>query len=194
MEQMQGDAIKRGRRFFLMLALISAAPVALSYFSYYFWKPKTGLSYGELLPTQPLKPMPLKDEYGNSASLVGLRGKWLLLVADGAACKEKCQDALFAIRQLRLAQGKEMERVERVWLITDGGQISPAMKNFSHGAKILSLSGENTLPVKDGEAASQYIYLIDPLGNQVMRYARDADKMKIIRELTKLLKYNEAIG
>jgi len=47
--------------------------------------------------------------------------------------------------------------------------------------------------VEEGTTASDHIYMIDPLGNLMMRFPKDADPNKIKKDLYKLLKAS-AIG
>ena len=35
-----------------------------------------------------------------------------------------------------------------------------------------------------------YIYLVDPLGNLMMRYPRDPDPAKLVKDLQRLLRYS----
>ena len=42
------------------------------------------------------------------------------------------------------------------------------------------------LPV--AHSAADHLYIVDPLGNLVLRYPRDADPGRIIKDITRLLK------
>ncbi|PHV11614.1 SCO family protein [Chitinimonas sp. BJB300] len=182
---------KNGRRWTLFAILaVTIAPVLVSYLTYYIWKPAGGKSYGELLPVRPVPTFKLSTTEGAPATLADLKGKWLLVMADSASCDRSCLDTLYALRQYRLAQGKEMDRVERIWLVTDTGQPSAAALKQADGAQIRHALEPIPLPKQLDDS----IYLIDPLGNQVMRYPRTAEPRKVIKELTGLLKNNENIG
>ncbi|MGQ5523559.1 SCO family protein [Chitinimonas sp. PSY-7] len=179
-----------GRWALFAVLAVAIAPILASYLTYYVWKPAGGKSYGELLPVQPVPAFKLSTLEGASASLADLKGKWLLVMVDSTRCEQSCPDALYAMRQYRLAQGKEMDRVERVWLVTDAAQPSAATLKQADGMHIRRALDPVPLPRQlDGG-----IYLIDPLGNQVMRYPRTAEPRKVIKELTGLLKNNENIG
>lgn len=183
-------ALRSSRLTLLALIAVAVAPVVLSYLLYYVWKPSGGRTYGELLEVKPVPAMKLSTLDGKRASLDEFQHKWLLVMVDDAACARSCQDALFALRQYRLSQGKEMMRVERLWLVT--GDAAPSAETLKHadGAALRRVEGAVTLP---GELASG-IYLVDPLGNQVMRYPRAAETGKVIKELTRFLKNNESLG
>ncbi len=51
----------------------------------------------------------------------------MLLLADSSQCDERCQRNLMYMRQVRLAQGKEAGRIERVWLVTDDAMPRPEL-------------------------------------------------------------------
>lgn len=183
------------RRILLILLVICVAPFVASYLAYYVWKPSQAKTHGDLLQIRPLPSQPLVDAEGGQGGLAAVKGKWLLLMVDGGACSRGCQDKLYMMRQLRLAQGKEMDRVERAWLMTDGA--SAAATETMQGVRRWQGAGSallRALPVAAGAHVEDYIYVVDPLGNQVLRYGQTHNPTLVIRELTKLLKNNEALG
>lgn len=181
---------RSGRKTILALIAITIAPVLASYLAYYVWKPVGGQTYGQLLTVSPVPAFKLAQLNGQPASLVDFKGKWLLLMTDSASCTQSCLATLHALRQYRLAQGKEMDRVERLWLVTDAVEPSAAALAQADGAQVRRALESIPLPGKQADG----FYLIDPLGNQVMRYPRSAEPSKVIKELTRLLKNNENIG
>ena len=102
------------------VAVASFAPFVLAYVTFYFWAPEGRMNYGELIePARPLPDATLTLADGQSFRLGTLRGKWVLMLTAPGACDESCQRALYNMRQVRRAQGKNMDRIERVWLISD---------------------------------------------------------------------------
>lgn len=181
---------RKQRRIILAVVGICAAPIAASYLLYYVWKPAGGLTYGQLLETRPVPAFRYATLEGKPAALAELKGKWLLAMVDDASCNVGCLDALHTLRQVRIAQGKEMGRLERAWFLTGAGQPSAEALAKADGAKLFRAQDPVPLP---GEQAAGY-YLIDPLGNQVIRYPRSADPVKVIKEIGKFLKNNENLG
>ena len=108
-----------------LIGVLCLAPVVASYFAFYFAPPARHTNYGELLATGPLPDARLELADGTPFQLSRLRGKWVLLMVDSGACDEFCRRKLFVLRQLRLTQGKDMERIERAWLIAD--DVPPAI-------------------------------------------------------------------
>jgi cytochrome oxidase Cu insertion factor (SCO1/SenC/PrrC family) len=187
-----------GRWKLLAVLAVCASPLIASYFTYYVIKPGPKNNYGSLIdPRQyPMPTLGLQSEEGKAFELSSLKGKWLILQIDDASCTEVCQRKLLEIRQLRLAQGKNMDRIERVWLITDAQQVAEKLKPGIAGTHLLRSDKsklEKWLPTESGTNLHDHIYLVDPLGNLMMRYPKDADPNKIKKDLSKLLKAS-AIG
>lgn len=196
---MEQDKQKRAGRGKLLLVLaVCAAPLIASYFTYYVIKPSSRTNYGTLLDPRdyPMPALASSALDGSRLSLQDYKGKWLMVQVSDADCQAACQKKLFDMRQLRLAQGKEMERIERVWLITDDQPLETMLLREYDGMRHLRVPApalQTWLPAEPGTVISDHIYLIDPLGNLMMRYPKDADPNKIKKDLAKLLKAS-AIG
>jgi cytochrome oxidase Cu insertion factor (SCO1/SenC/PrrC family) len=185
------DRTSRASRWPLVwIAAASIAPFLLAYLTFYFWAPESRMNYGELIePARPLPDVPLRLAGGEPFRFASLRGKWVLLLVAPGACDESCQRGLYHLRQLRRAQGKNMERIERVWLITDEARVDPALASTFEGTRFVRGAGSDLAhePAFAGAAAGS-LYIVDPLGNPVLRYRPDADPSRILRDLGRLLK------
>ena len=158
----------------LWVALVCAAPVVLGTLAYVLgWSPGAPTNYGELIPPRVIP------------SLSELRGKWVLVTFDAASCDAYCERKLYIARQVRRAQGKEMERVERIWVVTDAGKPRPDVLAATEGSRVGRFAADGF----PGNAAD-HIYVVDPLGNLMMRFPRDPDPSKVIKDLQRLLKYS----
>jgi cytochrome oxidase Cu insertion factor (SCO1/SenC/PrrC family) len=163
----------------LLIALACAAPVVLATLVWYFeWAPGEPGNYGELIPPRPIEGAPLDK----------LRGKWVLVTFDAAACDAYCEKKLYFMRQTRRAQGKEQVRIERLWFVTDAGSPRSGLNEMIEGTQVA------TIPPKLAEAfpgnRTDHIYLVDPLGNLMLRFPRDPDPKRMIKDLNRLLKYS----
>lgn len=177
---------------FLVLA-VCAAPMVLSYFTYYVIKPESRTNYGALVDPRahPIPELGTTALDGSAAALSDYAGKWIMLQADVAACPKPCTDKLLWQRQVRLTQGKDMERIERVWLVTDDAPLETVLMKEYDGTHILRVDREKLaawLPAAEGADITDHIYLIDPLGNLMMRFPKDPDPNKIKRDVGKLLR------
>lgn len=182
---------KSNWKLFLVLA-ICAAPMIVSYFTYYVIKPESRTNYGTLIDPRayPIPALGTTTLDGKPLSLDALKGKWIMLQVGGAECDEPCKTKLYEMRQLRLMQGKNMGRIERVWLITDDRPLETILMREYDGTEFLRADAnavKRWLPVDAGTTAADHIYLIDPLGNLMMRFPKNADPNKIKKDLSKLL-------
>ena len=197
------SAIKRGRWKLLAVMLVCAAPLIGSYFTYYVIKPTSRTNYGELLDPRlfPIPPLGITTLDGKPTGLEAFKGKWIMLQIWTSDCAKACRDKLPAMRQQRLMQGKEAERIERVWLVTDAQPLDTMLLREFDGTRMLRVQAAalaKWLPVEPGAQASDYMYLIDPLGNLMMRFPKDFNqdaeqRNKVKKDIGKLLKAS-AIG
>lgn len=172
-----------------LIIVLAAAPMAAAYLAYYFWPPAAQTNYGELLEPKPLPEAVLELVDGSRFELSRLRGKWVLATIDSGKCGAYCRQKLYYLRQLRLAQGKDMDRIERVWFVSDEAQPARETAAAYQGTWLVRVSGSTLLahfPARG--AVSDHIYVIDPLGNVMMRYPRDADPPRMVKDLARLLK------
>ncbi len=189
---------KRGRWKLLLVVAVCAAPMIASYLTYYVIKPQSRTNYGVLIdPRQyPIPALGSTELDGKPARLEDYKGKWVMLQVAGGECDDACKTRLFAMRQLRLMQGKEMERVERVWLITDAKPLDTVLMREYDGTDMLRVDAKLLkawLPTDEGTAMEDHIYIIDPLGNLMLRFPKDADPNKMKKDIGKLLRAS-AIG
>lgn len=184
---------KRERWKLWAVILVCAAPVIASYLSYYVIKPQGRNNYGDLLDPRryPIPDLAATTLDGKPASLKDYRGKWILLDVGSGDCDAACEKRLYYTRQLRLAQGKEMDRIERVWLITDDKPVDTMLIREYDGMRMLRADAAKVnawLPAQAGATPAEHMYIIDPLGNLMMRFPRDADPNKVKKDIAKLLR------
>lgn len=179
MRLLPADRVARARVKLVLLGLFFAAPPLLAWLAYRLeWAPGTRSNYGELISP----PRPLAD-----APLAALRGKWVLVSFDAAACGDYCRRKLYFMRQLRRAQGKDQERVARLWLLTDGGPPASGLLADFEGTRV-EPAGALASRFPASGALADHLYLVDPLGNLMMRYPRDPDPSRMLKDLQRLLK------
>lgn len=186
------DAVRRrGRRELIGLALVCIAPVVASYFLYYGWRPSHFKNYGDLIALTPVAALAPAKPGAPADDLAALRGKWLLVMTDAGACEKACQSKLWQLRQLRLTQGKEMDRIVRVWLVDDGAAPAPLAADYE-GTIVLPRSRFPELANLPAAASPRdHLYVIDPIGNLMMRFPKDADLNRVKNDLIHLLKVSQ---
>ena len=186
---MSNGAPARSKASLWLIIAAAAAPVAASYLLYYFWPPTRTVNYGALIEPQPLPDPPLALADGSAFQLSRLRGRWVLVSLDSGRCDAQCDRKLLYMRQLRLTQGKEMERVERAWLVVDDVVPRPEAVAAYAGTWVVRAAHAGLLERFPAEnAATDHIYVIDPLGNLMMRFPHNPEPGRMIKDLSRLLK------
>lgn len=181
-----------GRLQMILVGLVFLGPLAIAAWMYFGpneYRPIAGTNNGELLEPVITLPMaslqtpgqePLADDI--------LRGKWSLAYLNKGPCEQLCEQTLIKIRQIRLATGKEAHRVQRVYL----ANAFPADDWLAAGhAGLLSARLDSAPAISDALAPlTDGLYLIDPLGNVMMRYSLTVEHKPIYTDLKKLLKFS----
>lgn len=178
-------------KFFAILA-ICVAPVLASYLMYYVVKPQGRTNYGDLLdPQRPVEGLEVAPAEGGQTTLLASKGRWVMVTIAGQGCLQACADQLYVVRQVRLTAGKERDRVDRVLLLTDDTPLSPALLAEHQGLVVHRLrvpAPERWFPAEPGGRPEDHVYVIDPLGNVMMRFPKSADPSRMKKDLAKLLR------
>ena len=117
-----------------------------------------------------------------------LHGKWVLVTVDSGRCDELCKEKLYFMRQVRLVQGKEKHRIERLWLINDDVDPDPELIKEHEGAYFVRDKDNEILSFfETTDLHTKHIYLIDPIGNLMMRFPEKVDGKKMGNDLKRLL-------
>lgn len=189
------ERTRRGRWMMLFVVLLCALPVIASYLTFYVFKPR-GNAYGELINSQPELPanLPLTDLQGRSVDPKSLRHQWLIVTVDGGSCVGSCVDHLYMQRQLREMQGRDRDRIDKVWFVTDDAPISPALRDAlaaTPATTVLRVPAEALaawLKPATGQALSAHLYLVDPMGRWMWRAPPQPDPVRIKEDMKRLLK------
>ncbi|MCM2289499.1 MAG: hypothetical protein NDI67_10765 [Sulfuritalea sp.] len=178
----------KGRLILLAIVAIGVLPLLAALYFRYVSPPEVKATTG-----QPLAPVRLPFELLQRADGVALEhpevsGKWLVIFAAPGGCDERCQHALYLTRQARTAQGRNMARVDRLWLVTDA--TPPAHDLLAaHPDLVLIKATDGKVLQLLGGGERRYINLVDRRGLLVFRYADDPEPKAFIRELGKLIKF-----
>lgn len=186
-----------GRWKMIGILLVCAAPVIASYFTYYVVRPEGRRNYGELInPQRPLPAFTATPLTGQAplVPLTSLKGQWLLISVAGGACDVTCEQHLYFQRQLRESLGKEKDRLDWLWLVTDEAAVPAALTPALREAQVMRVDpGElgQWLEPTNGQRLADHLYLVDPLGNWMMRFPAGMDAegaAKAKRDLERLLR------
>jgi len=184
-----------GRWKMLGVLLVCVAPIVASYFTYYVIRPDGRRNFGELIdPQRPLPTITGRTLDGQTLALPSLKGQWLLMTVSGGNCDARCEKNLYLQRQMRETLGKEMGRVDRVWLITDEAAVAPGLLPALKGATVLRVPAAELaqwLQPEKGSDIQNHLYVVDPVGNWMMRFPPNMDAAaaaKAKRDLDRLLR------
>lgn len=180
---------RKSRRYLLAIFAVCAAPFVLGTLAYYFFPTAARTNYGDLLPPQPVPDVMLVAPDGEALPSSRLRGKWLMVHFDQGRCADACERKLYEMRQTRIAQGKDMDRIERVWVVLDDSAPEATVPDLYEGMYVArSAPTEFIAAFPASTDVRDHIYLIDPLGNVMLRFPQDADPKRIIKDLQRLLR------
>ena len=185
-------ATRRGRWKMIALLLVCASPVIASYFTYYVIRPEGRRNYGELI--QPQRALPAWqgiDAQGQPVPLSSLKDQWLLISVADTACNEARQNHLLLQRQLRETLGREKDRLDWVWLRTGDAPLEPALQQATAAATVLQVPADELarwLEPAPGRRIEDHLYVVDPIGNWMMRFPADIDPKQAKRDLDRLLR------
>jgi len=195
-------ALNRGQKSLLLLAAFFIGPIGVAYLlvnNMHWLGDYSTKNHGELIePATPLLDVELKTHDNKSFQLSALRGKWIMLYFGESACASECVDNLYKMRQARLVQGEDLGRIERLY-ISVGGKPDASLQQvmLQHAGmgvlrgdgvvidQLLQQFGSSRQQVSRGDFG---LYLIDPLGNLMMRYPQGYEAKGLVKDLKLLLK------
>lgn len=209
------DARRRRSARLKLLAILAvcASPVIAGTLAYYVFPPQGRTNYGDLVePQRPVAGLevaavavePVVPAAGAAttapADWQALRGKWVMVVFDDAACDRRCAEKLYLTRQVRLTTGRERDRIERVLVVLGPGparfvdaQAGAGMRDVHEDLRAVRADAAQAAalfsPAPGGDLRD-HVYLVDPLGHLMMRFPKDPDPAKMKKDLGKLLKWS----
>lgn len=177
---------------FLLLIGVFLMPVVAAYLAYSGWRPAGHSNYGDLIKVTPLQRTAGTTPDGQPFDLDALHGKWVMVHVGPARCDAACAWQLYVMRQTRIAQGKEQDRIERLWVVTDGGTPNAQLTQAHPGLHVWRPADESFVrqfPAAQDQAA--HIYVVDPLGNLMLRFPAQVDYKRMMKDLRLLLKASQ---
>ena len=200
----------RSRTPLVLIILLSLAPVLAAVLVYFNpqWRPDGSVAYGTLI--EPQRPIPARAALeattldGQPFDVETLRGKWLLVAADGGDCQDACARKLFILRNSHASQGKNVERLARVWFITDDAPVPAKVLEAYKGTVMLRIKPEQLKAFLMTETAASTVataasalaepmWIIDPHANLILQYPANAEPEKVRGDISKLVR-NSRIG
>jgi hypothetical protein len=179
------------RQKLLLIFSIFLLPMVASFTAYHFLRPEATANYGELLlPPATVTNQPFNRLDGGGFVFRELEGRWALVASDSGACATSCADKLAAMRQVRLALGRNGSRLDRVFVVDDLQSPHPAaLAGFEGTIVAVTRPGLQLPPGAANDRA--HIYLVDPRGNVMMRWPAAPQLPRMKKDLERLLKASQ---
>lgn len=166
------------------------------------WRPAGTTNRGELVvPARPLTEFSLQEVTGTPLGADYLHGKWTLVYIGDSQCPEACREAVYYMRQVRLALGADAHRVQRLLVLTDASRVAALQPFLQDYPGMAVASAEQPalerflkpFEVSGGRAGgvAGRVYVVDPLGNLMMIYPPDAAPRGMLKDLQRLLKVSQ---
>lgn len=183
---------------FVVIAFI--APVVLAYIMFFFVDVKSFVNHGEILnPIVHIASFKLKDENNEIIPQDDLTYKWRLISFVGKDCDEQCESRLFDTRQIHTLLAKDQHRLMRMFVHLEPAgdsliklieQTHPNVIHVNGDADtIIDALGAN---VREGAGImNNETYIMDPMGNVMMRFTQDQPNKEFLYDLKKLLKASQ---
>ncbi len=174
------------------LALWFFGPLAVAGYLYFDtdWRPGERNNHGELVvPAVPLPDVRLPTPDGTLTAETFLRDRWSLVYLGRTPCEAACQEALYNGRQMRLALGRLMERVERVYLHVGEPPEAAFVATEHPDLQVADASVPAAAELLEAfEGQAEGYWLVDPLGNLMMRYPANEPPRGMMDDIKRLLR------
>jgi cytochrome oxidase Cu insertion factor (SCO1/SenC/PrrC family) len=182
----------------LLIFIVPAVAAVLLYAS--GWHPSATVNHGELIvPARPVEDRLMQTIDGKPVKFSELYGKWTMVYFDKAACPDECISRLYFMRQIHASQGKDYDRLQRVFIVTDAAAAEnlmpkladyPDMKVWTATKAELSLLSRNFGLDAQADGTERNVFLMDPQGNLMMRYKPGIEPAGMRKDIERLLKYS----
>ncbi|MFK8028014.1 MAG: SCO family protein [Gammaproteobacteria bacterium] len=177
--------------YFLIALFVVPLLIAIVMYSLRDHLPTTkSVSHGELIhPAQPIKTLTIQLPTNETIDLKSFAGKWTYLVYSPNGCDLQCEASLFKLRQTKKATGRESNRIQSA-LLTNANQVNSNILDRNQRTpvgQLLKFELEDE-PDKQKQLEHGIIYLIDPIGNLMMKYDTSTTSRGMLKDIKKLLK------
>jgi len=188
-------AVVNGRWKLLAIMLVCSLPVIAAYFAYFVVRPQGKGALGELIqPVRPVGSLQATSLDGKPIALESLKRQWLLVTPAISNCDTPCQQRLFLHHQLRETLNKDRDRVDWIVLLAEGQTLPDSLQALLKDATVLRVQPAvfaQWLAPAAGKQIDEHLYVVDPLGNTMMRFPATFDgaaSAKARRDLDRLLR------
>ncbi len=186
-----------------MLAALFLAPVLTSWGAWLYLNnggSTSSTNAGELVqPARPLQPVVLDDAAGKPWSMAQVRGRWAYVMFARQDCDEECERQLYYTRQIRTGVSKDMARVRRILVLghPPKDEWLQQLQRDHPDLVVVTATGDawshftEQFRTREEAVDGAHFFMVDPLGNLMMRYSPAVSAKGIAKDLRKLLKVSQ---
>ncbi|MBE2293472.1 MAG: cytochrome oxidase assembly protein [Phycisphaerales bacterium] len=188
----------RQRLLLLLIIACFVLPLLAAWLLVDHWRPTGSAQHGQLL--NPARSLDLQFDRVDRQQVENetLRGRWVLVyVGVAGQCDPRCQTALYDLRQVRLALGRDMDRVVTLLLLDRmpedglGWWLATEYVTLLIGVADSRTRDSLSQPFGQPSPSGDEFYLLDPLGNLLMRYPVTVDPRGVLKDLKRLLRLSK---
>lgn len=179
-------SVKRGRRMLIALAVLFFGSMLLAgVLRFSGWQPASMRNHGELLkPPADLRGLVPVRADGQPYAWAPAERVWRIALAPPAGCTQRCVMLAAELDKVWQLLGHRADKVEVLWIGAPPAGLPPmpALRVLRDDARL-----RQGLP-RANDAAGVPVYVIDPNGFVILRYAPGFDPAGLRADLVKLLK------
>ena len=186
-----------GRIKFLLIVFIFTVPFVISYYlskDYHAGGELQTSNYGFFInPIVELSQSTFDDYSGKNLNVNQHLTKWSLIYRMPKNCSQRCSDEIYLIRQVNIALGKDMNRLERVIVLNQtipSSEVDDLVIKYPNA--IVVKNNSSTFINEINKITDRYVLLLtDPLGNVILGYDEGFEGKKLLKDIKKLLKLSK---
>ena len=197
MTNQENNSLVKHRIKFVALILVFLSPFIAGWLAFYVFEIRPESShYGNLV--QPVRPLNFPNVLSVDQRELSRQfwNKWTFVIIDNQGCQQQCRQNLYYLRQMRIALGRDIERVQNVLLLPQpaGADFINFLKEYP-ALTVIDNVHSNIMQQFELEGVSlgesPMIYLIDPAGNLMMTFPAINKPKSILSDLRRLLKVSQ---
>jgi len=179
---------------FVVTAFVT--PVLLAYAIFFLVDVNSFTNHGEILnPIVHIKDFKLKDDDNIIINKDKLTYKWRLISFLSKECDVACETRLYDIRQIHTSLAKNQHRVLRMFIhLEPAGEALTKLIAETH-PNVIRVNGNAQEIIKvignNATINNNETYIMDPMGNVMMRFTQDQPNKEFLFDLRKLLKASQ---
>ena len=182
-----------------LLIFTFIAPIGAAYWLFNAGGTENTVNRGEFVKSGvQLLDMKLKTLDGSDATEKQLYGHWHMMVFMNAACDKQCEETIYTVRQIKTSLHKESPRFVNVLIHFEKDidkefqeKIKTHYANFDRYFADKEIFNRALGQSGDDLTRQSLIYIVDPIGNVILKYNKEKTAKDIISDIKRLLKASQ---